>query len=181
MAPKPVKVNGLTFLGEIASFSETVDSFSETFVSLPPEQAAILITGAIEALQTGSTDESFQLENLTVIRKQLSSERNPPIDQAVQCGGVPILVEFLKKDEAPLLQFEAAWALTNIASGTSEQCETVAEQGAMPEFIRLLMSPHLNVRDQCIWALGNIAGDCTRLRDTLLNLSIADTLIELFK
>ena len=30
--------------------------------------------------------------------------------------------------------------------------------GAVPMFINLLSSPHTNVRDQAVWALGNIAG-----------------------
>lgn len=39
---------------------------------------------------------------------------------------------------------------------------------AVPEFIKLLTSPVLDVSEQAVWALGNIAGDSPQCRDYVL-------------
>ncbi|KAJ9469358.1 Importin subunit alpha-4 [Diplonema papillatum] len=109
------------------------------------------------------------LEATTAIRQLLSAEDNPPIDGVIHANCVPKLVSFLQNDADHKLQFEACWALTNVASGTSEHTLVVIHAGAVPEFVRLLSSPSDDVREQSVWALGNIAGDSAKCRDLVLN------------
>ena len=114
-------------------------------------------------------DPSVHLEATTQFRKLLSIERNPPIQMVIDAGVVPRFVEFLQRDDTPWLQIEAARALTNIASGTSEHTRVVMiDSGAVPIFCRLLLSPNDDVREQAVEALGNIAGDSPTCRDLVL-------------
>ncbi len=82
---------------------------------------------------------------------------------------MPHFVRLLAHDANPRMQFEAAWALTNIAAGKSEHTQAVIAAGAMPHFVRLLDSESEDVREQAVWALGNIAGDGTVARDLVLD------------
>lgn len=122
-----------------------------------------------------------QLTGAQTARKILSRERHPPIDTVISAGIVPRCVEFLKDSALPELQFESAWVLTNIASGTSAQTKVVVEAGAVHPFIMMLSSPHSNIVEQAIWALGNIAGDGPAMRDLVIKEGIVAPLVKLAK
>jgi len=96
----------------------------------------------------------------------------------IKQGVIPQFVKFLQRHDMPQLQFEAAWALTNVASGTSDHTKVVIDEGAVTIFVQLLQSPSDDVREQAVWALGNIAGDSPRCRDLVLSMNALPPLLE---
>lgn len=124
-----------------------------------------------------SNDYETQLMCTKHFRRLLSLEVDPPIEEIVNTGVVPVFIEFLGRFDAPELQFEAAWAITNVASGNRQQTKVATDNGAVPKLIALLEAPKEEVREQAIWALGNIAGDSPECRDLVLGLGALKPLL----
>jgi len=113
------------------------------------------------------------------VRKILSVPENPPIQAVIDSGLVPRMIEYVKQSEYPQLQLEATWALTNVASGTTVQCQSIIDKGGIPLFVELLKSSNPGILEQAIWAIGNISSDCVFYRDTIIKAGGLLNLVEI--
>ncbi len=117
------------------------------------------------ALRNANATTEDILMAITGFRKMLSVERDPPVLDVINANMLPHFIQLLTHDKDKI-QFEAAWALTNVAS--TEYTRSVCEYGAIPHLVQLLMSANSDVREQAAWCLGNIAGDAPDLRNLVL-------------
>lgn len=136
------------------------------------------LPGMLEQISLPLFDD--QLAATVKFRQILLREHNPPIDAVIQLGVIPTLVLLMLDQHPEMLQLEAAWALTNIALGNSEQTHVVVDAGAVPLFVKLLESLSLEVKEQAIWALGNVAGDSAQCRDYVLQCGAMTPVLLLF-
>ncbi len=138
-------------------------------------------------VQNADNDENpeEQLKSIRAIRHLLSIigiESNKSYhNDVLNSGALPILIRCLSRHYNHDLQFEAAWALTNLACGNTQQTSQIVEAGAIPSLLRLLKSPSLKVAEQSIWTFGNIICDGPDLRDCAIKSGIIPALLSLIR
>ena len=103
-----------------------IDLFSSDVVSyVLVKETNFTLDSIIQGVNSSDTVLCFPATQAT--REMISQENNPPLNLIIEAGLIPKLVDFLKVAPLPNLQLEVAWALTNIASGTSEQTQAVVK------------------------------------------------------
>ena len=167
-------------LAKRRNLGSAVDPAVPEIPSEDTQQRPSLLPKSVSDLPTlvrflDSADTQEQVDALRQFRRLLSTEKNPPVQAVIDCGAVPYIVSFLRRNENTELQFEAAWALTNIAS--TAFTSIVVTNGAIPLLAALLNSHSPDLREQCAWCLGNVAGDGPGLRDIVLKHNALDPLL----
>jgi importin subunit alpha-1 len=124
-----------------------------------------------------SNDISKAFYGLIGLRKILCDDITSCVQPIIDLGLVRQIIGMARDSDNPYFQIEATWCITNIASGTSTQCQCLVDKGVIPVMVGILDSKYLTVVEQTIWAIANIAGDNSRNRDELLSYGIMDKLI----
>ena len=81
-----------------------------------------------------------QYECVKQFREMLSRKEQPPIKQVIDCGVIPRFIQLARNESYPHMQFEALWALLNVASGPAECTAHIIRNGSHNVFIDLLKS-----------------------------------------
>eukprot|EP01129_Flabellula_baltica_P012144 TRINITY_DN5437_c0_g1_i1.p1 TRINITY_DN5437_c0_g1~~TRINITY_DN5437_c0_g1_i1.p1 ORF type:complete len:505 (-),score=116.39 TRINITY_DN5437_c0_g1_i1:11-1525(-) len=121
-----------------------------------------------------------KIEGISNIRKALAKDSNPPIQQVIESGLVETFSQFLESQNDKVV-FESAWALTNIASGSSDQTQVLIYCDVPKKFKQLLYHQNEDIREQAIWGLGNIAGESIDFRDYVLSIDVLLPVVENLK
>ena len=91
------------------------------------------------------------------------------IHNFIAAGIVPYVIHLLRHENSEI-QFQAAWVLCNITSGTVDETKVVVHSGAIPLFLDFISNGKASrdLVEQSIWVLGNIAGNTPEDRDAIL-------------
>ncbi|KAG9043660.1 hypothetical protein FS837_009295 [Tulasnella sp. UAMH 9824] len=152
-----------------------------TIQGLSEIQASLTQDGKIpEGLILGfhSNDPQTRKTAVTNIRRILQLPGPHAIQPVIDTGLVLALVSLLDSEDTSL-QCDAAWIVTNIACGTTEQKGLLVEAGAIPKLVRLSASPNDYASFNAILALSNIVGDSPGLRDRVEDKGGIDALARL--
>lgn len=112
-------------------------------------------------------------------------DRKPPIQAVLEKGIVPRLVGMLSCEhergdsKASTLAIEAAWCITNIACGGHECIQLLLDCGVVVRLKDCLLNTmSIPLREQCLWAISNLATDTSgRSKDELLSHDIMTILL----
>jgi importin subunit alpha-1 len=155
------------------------------FFSLKADMDGDQLQQALQAIF--EDDRKTQIEAVRTIRQALSVAKNPPIQKVIDSNErktVKRIVSFLSGEDSVHsveLQWEAAWALTNIASGNSRHTQAVVDAGVIEPLVHLILNSRAeDVFDQCAWCLGNIAGDSVKFRNLLLESKTLPAILSLY-
>lgn len=129
-----------------------------------------------------SNDTPSMISGTERLRKMLSKTTDQiPFKTVIESGVVPRLIAFLDPLAPHLLIFEAAWCLSNLVCGKTADTILVMQYGTLSALIRLISLPEMSddVKENCIWALGNLSSEL-EYRDEILNSGVLEKMLEMF-
>ncbi len=125
--------------------------------------------------------EESQALLIAKMRRMVSRDHGGCEDLVVELGLVPCVVDALDSRE-DRTRVEAAWALTNIAATNVEYSDLIVSLKGHTKLASLAESPSASIelKEQSLWALANLAADSDLARTELVFLGLAEKLMLIF-
>ena len=133
------------------------------------------LKGYLELIRTG--DRLQKHKAIIYLRKLLSDKNKLPIQETIDCNGVPLLIQLAKDTSELHLRLEATWCLANLVSGTTQQTLALINKNIIQIFEEILNDQSPQIVEQAIWGLGNIIGDSVELRQLVVKSGVLNKLI----
>ncbi|XP_050914730.1 importin subunit alpha-4 [Lathyrus oleraceus] len=131
------------------------------------------IPGWLMSNQLGKQLEASDKFTMLVEKGEISV-----IDEVINQGGVPVLVEFLATGDTAELRLIAAQSLANIARGNLVQTQVIIDQNGIPPLVYRLGTGNDEIREMAICALSNISYHSTHTREAVID---SGAFLELWK
>jgi len=162
--------------------------FTKSYLLVLEEWNEEEITALADSIQ--AKDEKVQLEAVTKLKNLLVksnfTQLEVLVEKVVSAGILGHLAQIIKSTEDFLIKFHAMWCFVNICCGNSSHVSKALDTGVLDLVFKiidgaLVANPidqnHLDLTVECVWLLGNIAGDVTEHRDTCLEQHAADKIV----
>lgn len=115
---------------------------------------------------------------ISVLRQILSVDQGAPIDFVGANPVVVRLVALLATPNDNEFVFDAAWILTNLATGDAQTVAALVNAGVIEASAALLKEEDPAILDQVIWLLSNIAGDDVAYRDRVIAAGVGESTVK---
>jgi hypothetical protein len=116
--------------------------------------------------------------SVMLLREVLSLDQGAPIDFVGQNPVVEKLVYVLGSRTDQELVFEAAWSLTNLATGSDSTVAHLVTARLIETAATFLKDDDSSTLDQIIWLLSNIAGEAVHYRDLVIAAGVGESVIK---
>ncbi|CAG9332791.1 unnamed protein product [Blepharisma stoltei] len=131
----------------------------------------------------GEYSSELKLEALRITRHFLT-RGEAILDKAqiyAELGYIQSYIDLLNPHNPKEVQYEASWALCNLASCSHEIVEILISKGIIPACLGVINSESLDIIENAVWCLGNIAGDHKEYRVLMIKSYVFEFLVNLLK
>ncbi|KAJ2712859.1 hypothetical protein H4R19_002539 [Coemansia spiralis] len=158
------------FMGKRLRFRQSQESETESEYEFTPSDTAKISSGL------KSSKRETRVASLATLGAKLEQPSEELRRFVLEGECMDILVGFLGTTDASE-KLQCLWCLTNIAAGEAAMAERALE--AVPYLLELISSDDMELQNQAIWAVGNLAAEGEAERERLYANGVLAPLVEI--